>query len=193
MESIYYYYTIDAKDINRTFTIEFTAPVSDDHEEVVSKTMKIAESAFSTLSKELAAIKKQISQYANETRDAIKKRPNLLQGEYLELIDHVVSYEEHENNRFKENSNIREISKLSQHLINDPVPVLEYTDSSGSWKYVTPFGVRNLEDTILLQIFDQKIKKSICSLEVDYKTFTLQFPTKASTFRVISFEKFLEG
>ncbi len=191
MEPTYYYYRVDAKNIDRTFTIEFSIKPEDNPEEVLQKTINVAKTAFLLMSTEREKVKDKISEYVSQTRADIKNIPSLRQRKYLELLSHLIEYEEAENIRFKKQADIHEIKKLSTFMSGHPKPTLQHTDKSDSWKYSTHFGANNSSDTILVQIFEQKANKSLLNFEIDYLSMSPSFSVCSRTFTMISFEKHL--
>lgn len=191
MEPTYYYFQIDANDIDRIFTIEFAVNPRETPDKVLKKTIEVAKSAFSLMRAEREVVQKRVNQYVHQTRSSIKGIKSLKHGEYLQLLSHLDDFEAKQNECFKEAANFHEIKKLSAFLSGAHEPQLQHTDASDSWKYSTYLGLTSSQNTVLINIFEKKKNIKLGSFEIEYPSMAPRFSVNSSTFTMITFEKYL--
>jgi hypothetical protein len=190
MTPIYYYYTIEAGDLDRTYTIEFCHDQKEEIDEVLQKTFNAAKQALTFLSREREKVRSMISAYVTNERSNIQSN-SLRSGDYLELLSLLVTFEDNENDRFANESNIQEIKKLSTILKNPPKIQLKHEDSTDSWKNTTYLGLKQTNDTILISVFERSKNKTLFDLEINQTNMTTRHKVSSQTFKMTSFEEHL--
>lgn len=187
----YYYYTIDEKKFDRTYTIEFTAKSVEERKRIIQKTIEAAQFAFAFFSQEKERVKNQVSEYVRDKREEIEKQSSLKQREYLKLLSHLEKYEDSQNKQFEKESCIDEIKKLSEIFSQPTSPVHQHSNESDSWFYYTHLGRLNSPDTVLLKIFNREANRSICSLEFNSENFSQIGNVTSKNFKMPTFEHYV--
>lgn len=113
---VYNYYTIEADQIQRIYTIEFCVNNTENSEAILIKTFEAAVKAFAFLQKEYEEAKKEMGKYIDEKEIEIDSL-NLSHGEHLKTLEDLNSFETILEQQLEESYNIKEIKGLSHFFL----------------------------------------------------------------------------